>query len=286
MIIDWIPPFCIRLANHSFVLIKRFFLLFLFFFLLPVKNDKETQILFLKSHLICQTRLHVYIYIILHNVIRKNKIIPKFDFILSSFFIIQSFAFSKGFHISFFEKNNKYNILYTKLSLLWLLNYNELIDRSIIINNHNDIISKKIPCNQISCRSLKIWGWSYRVIRIIKFLWECFGWEPLWTCMTCRVCHWHHWIKPSLMVTLYRALLASCEVIAPRFATAACLKFRVSMRTNFYFSSIVKATFLFLSFPFLNLTKAFYRPLRPCLIDILQRFLSVPLKTFRVTFSL
>lgn len=88
------------------------------------------------------------------------------------------------------------------------------------------------------------------------------------------------------MVTLYRALLASCEVIAPRFATAACLKFRVSMRTNFYFSSIVKATFLFLSFLFLNLTKAFYRPLRPCLIDILQRFLSVPLKTFRVTFSL
>lgn len=117
MIIDWIPPFCIRLANHSFVLIKRFFLLFFFFFFLPVKNDKETQILFLKSHLICQTITCIYIYIILHNVIRKNKIVPKFDFILSSFFIIQSFAFSKGFHISFFEKNNKYNILYTKLSL-------------------------------------------------------------------------------------------------------------------------------------------------------------------------
>lgn len=99
--------------------------------------------------------MYIYIYIILHNVIRKNKIIPKFDFILSSFFIIQSFAFSKGFHISFFEKNNKYNILYTKLSLLWLLDYNELIDRSIIINNHNDIISKKIPCNQISCRSVE-----------------------------------------------------------------------------------------------------------------------------------
>lgn len=35
-------------------------------------------------------------------------------------------------------------------------------------------------------------------IGITKFLRYFRGWEPLWTNMTCRVCHWHHWIKPPL----------------------------------------------------------------------------------------